>query len=112
MDNTKKDSYYIKKIINDLDFILIHTNGVSKEALESNDLWVDSMMFRLIQISENTKLISADFKTKNSQIPWKSIVGLRNKIVHEYGSVNLSIIFNTIYNDIPHLRELLKTLAV
>ncbi|MDD2434611.1 MAG: DUF86 domain-containing protein [Bacilli bacterium] len=112
MDNTKKDSYYIKKIIIDLDFILIHTNGVSKEALESNDLWVDSMMFRLIQISENTKLISADFKTKNSQIPWKSIVGLRNKIVHEYGSVNLSIIFNTIYNDIPHLRELLKTLAV
>ena len=112
MDNTKKDSYYIKKIIIDLDFILIHTNGVIKEALESNDLWVDSMMFRLIQISENTKLISADFKTKNSQIPWKSIVGLRNKIVHEYGSVNLSIIFNTIYNDIPHLRELLKTLAV
>lgn len=112
MDNTKKDSYYIKKIIIDLDFILIHTNGVSKEALESNDLWVDSMMFRLIQISENTKLISADFKTKNSQIPWKSIVGLRNKIVHEYGSVNLSIIFNAIYNDIPHLRELLKTLAV
>lgn len=112
MDNTKKDSYYIKKIIIDLDFILIHTNGVSKEALESNDLWVDSMMFRLIQISGNTKLISADFKTKNSQIPWKSIVGLRNKIVHEYGSVNLSIIFNAIYNDIPHLRELLKTLAV
>lgn len=112
MDNTKKDSYYIKKIIIDLDFILIHTNGVSKEALESNDLWVDSMMFRLIQISGNTKLISADFKTKNSQIPWESIVGLRNKIVHEYGSVNLSIIFNAIYNDIPHLRELLKTLAV
>ena len=48
MDNPKTDSYYIKKIHNDLTFICLHMNGVKIEELESNEILLDSMMFRLI----------------------------------------------------------------
>jgi uncharacterized protein with HEPN domain len=62
-------------------------------------------MFRLIQISENAKLITNDFKKTNPKIEWKGIIGLRNKIVHEYGEVDLHIIFDTIVVDIPWLKN-------
>ena len=54
MDNKKTDQYYIKKIVTDLAFILEHTNGLTKADLEANEILIDSVMFRLIQVAENS----------------------------------------------------------
>ena len=63
------------------------------------------MMFRLIQISENTGKLSEQFKAERRLVPWKSIYGLRNKIVHDYGNVNFKIVYETLTADIPDLKE-------
>lgn len=65
-------------------------------------------MFRLIQVSENSNKLSDYFKNQHSSIPWKAIKGLRNRIVHEYGNVDLSVIYDTVQNDIPKLIDDLK----
>lgn len=41
MDNVKDDSYYIKKIIDDIDFVLKHTKGFSLQYLKKNEVLVD-----------------------------------------------------------------------
>ena len=68
-------------------------------------------MFRLIQIAENSDRLTPDFKTAYSTIPWRAMKGLRNKIVHEYGSVNLSIVYDTVRQDIPDLLKMLSEIA-
>ncbi len=108
MDNTKNDHYYITKIQEDLVFIVEHMTNVDLEELASYELLQDSMLFRLIQISENTKQLSDEFKDQHSIIPWTAIYGLRNRIVHDYGSVDLSIVFDTLKNDIPELLGLME----
>lgn len=110
MDNIKTDRYYLDKITLGVEFIIKHTKDMSKEAFEENELLQDSMMFRLIQISENVAKLSDDFREANKNIPWYEIKGLRNRIVHDYGSVDMSIIFETITNDIPKVNELLKNI--
>lgn len=42
------------------------------------------------------------------EIPWNSIYGLRNRIVHDYGNVDLGIIYETLKYDIPQLLEALS----
>lgn len=64
------------------------------------------MMFRLIQISENARKISDSYKNNHGYIPWNSIYGLRNRIVHDYGNVDFNIVYNTVKYDIPALKEL------
>lgn len=108
MDNIKNDLYYIQKITEDLSFIVKHTNNISLEELNENEVLLDSMLFRLIQISENAKRLSDDYKTKHSQIPWNAIYGLRNRIVHDYGNVDLSVIHSTLTKDIPDLLDLIN----
>ena len=108
MDNIKNDSYYITKIQDDLFFIVEHMKDVDLEELASYELLQDSMLFRLIQISENAKQLSNDFKTQHPSVPWTAIYGLRNRIVHDYGSVDLSIVFDTLKNDIPELLGLIE----
>lgn len=108
MDNKKTDQYYIKKIVTDLEFIIEHTNGLSQVQLEENEVLVDSVMFRLIQVSENSDKLTTAFKDRYSSIPWRAMKGLRNRIVHEYGNVDLSVVYDTVRNDIPELLRDLK----
>ena len=108
MDNIKNDHYYITKIQEDLLFIAEHMKDVVLEELASYELLQDSMLFRLIQISENAKQLSEDYKVQHNSIPWTAMYGLRNRIVHDYGSVDLSIVFDTLKNDIPELLGLIE----
>ncbi len=110
MDNVKNNQYYMNKIIADLNFILDHTQGLSQQELESIEILVDSVMFRLIQISENSDKLTEEFKLANPSIPWRAMKGLRNRIVHEYGNVDLSVVYDTINKDIPELLEELQKL--
>ena len=109
MDNKKNNKYYVDKIVTDLAFIVKHTTGLSQNDLAKNEILLDSVMFRLIQVSENSDKLTEDFKTYYDNIPWRAIKGLRNRIVHEYGNVDLSVIYDTVKNDIP---DLLKELRV
>ena len=108
MDNVKNDRYYIQKIRNDLQFIVQHMKDVDIEELNANEILLDSMLFRMIQLSENAKKLSDEYKEKRGYIPWNAKYGLRNSIVHDYGNVDLNIVFETLKNDIPELLEMIK----
>lgn len=111
MDNKKTNDYFIQKIQNDLNFIITHINNITKLELSQNEVLLDSMLFRLIQISENAKKLSEDFKIKNKSIPWTALYGFRNRIVHDYGNVELDIVYDTLKEDIPELLELFKSIS-
>ena len=108
MDNVKDDAYYLQKIKTDLVFIVEHTQEVDLEGLNSNEVLLDSMLFRMIQISENAKKLTEQYKRENTSIPWAALSGLRNRIVHDYGNVDLEIVYDTLKNDIPELLEVLE----
>lgn len=61
MDNIKGDKYFLKKIIENIDFILEKTDGMSLEQIKNNDVLIDSIMFRFIQIAEEAQELSSSF---------------------------------------------------
>lgn len=107
MDNVKDDKYYLDKIIRDLSFVIEHTANKSKSEIASDLVLLDSIMFRLIQIAENTGKLSEQFKDKNHAINWRAIKGMRNRIVHDYGTIDIDIIYETVSESIPALYDAL-----
>ncbi len=105
MDNYKNDTYYLDKIRTDMTFIIAHMKDVDLQELNNNEVLLDSMLFRMIQISENVKRLSEEYKENNSNLPWNELTGLRNRIVHDYGNIDLNIVFETLKYDIPELME-------
>ena len=65
-------------------------------------------MFRLIQLVENIKNISLEFKNNHQEIEWGKIVGFRNGIVHEYGKTDYTTVYEVISKDIYDLKELFE----
>ena len=78
-------------------------SSVDSEEFANNEILQDSMMFRLIRISENARKLSEDYRQAHPSIPFLAMFGLRNRIVHDYGNVDLGIVFETLKNDIPGL---------
>ena len=112
MDNIKNDHYYLEKIKKDIAFIVIHMKDVDLQELNENEVLLDSMLFRMIQISENAKKLSVEYKNEKSGLSWYEMSGLRNRIVHDYGNVDLEIVYETLKYDIPELMEQLKEIEV
>ena len=108
MDNVKNDEYFIQTIMTDLSFVVEHTKNIDQDELYRNEILLDSMLFRLIQISENANKLSDEYKDEHNNIPWTAIYGLRNRIVHDYGNVDMEIVYSTLKDDIPELLEMIK----
>lgn len=74
----------------------MNTQELTLGELESNEILVDSVMFRLIQIAENADKLTEDFKACYDRIPWRAMKGMRNRIVHEYGNVKMTVVYDTV----------------
>ncbi|MBR5473794.1 MAG: DUF86 domain-containing protein [Lachnospiraceae bacterium] len=108
MDSIKNNAYYVRKIKKDLGFVVTHMQDVDLEKLNENEVLLDSMFFRMIQISENAKRLTEEYKCTHQYVPWNALSGMRNRIVHDYGNVDLNVVYETLKNDIPELLELLE----
>lgn len=59
----------------------------------------------LAQIGEEVKLLPDDLKLKYSETKWGEIVGLRNRVVHEFIWLNYFIIYGVVKTNVPELLE-------
>lgn len=104
----KDDSYYLNKALIDIDAIIRYTRNLSYDEFIDDEKVIDSVMFRLIQLIENIKNISDNFKQEHSKVPWGKIMGFRNGIVHEYGSTDYSTVYEIVSKNIYELKDLFE----
>lgn len=68
--------------------------------------------FSLAQIGELAGHVSDELREQHGEIPWKQIKGMRNLIIHDYDGIKMSIVEQTVGEDIPvltaKLEEILK----
>jgi uncharacterized protein with HEPN domain len=57
-------------------------------------------------IGEASKNLPSPIKARYSQIPWKDMAGMRDKVIHAYFGVDLKRVWNTVNVDIPSLKLL------
>ena len=110
MDNSKDDNYYLDKIFVELEFIIEYTKNKTLDDLRNDKSLLRAIMFSFIQISENNEKLSTQFKENHKEISWKAMKGMRNLIVHNYGKVDLKIVYNTIKVSIPEFEKQLKNI--
>ena len=104
MDNVKTPKYYIDKILKDIEFCINNLNDVTIEKFNEDEVLSSAISFKFVQISENVKKLPNKIYDIYPNVPWMKISGLRNRIVHDYGSIQLDIIYDTVKNNLPDLK--------
>lgn len=62
-------------------------------------------------IGEAARRISPDFCKVHPEIPWKAIIGMRHKVVHDYMSVDEDVVWDTVQQELPPLIKLLNKIV-
>ena len=105
-----KNQKIIQKIINYIDSILKYINGVDYAEFRNNSMMVEACVFNLSQIGELVNKLDKEYFSQHNEIPWFKMLGLRNRIIHDYEGVNLNLIWEIIDIDIRVLKEQLTKL--
>ena len=87
-----------------------YTEGLTEEEFEQDDKTTDAVVRNLEIIGEAANRLPRGFRANHPKIEWKKIVGLRNRIVHEYFGVDLGIIWRIIHGDLPEFKEALSAI--
>ncbi|MBQ6147614.1 DUF86 domain-containing protein [Candidatus Saccharibacteria bacterium] len=102
-----KDKFSLEQILTSCDLLLEAADKWIKkpEDMETNWILQDACTFRIVQIGEYINRLSVDFLNSHPEIDWRNAVGMRNILTHNYGRVNPEILWETIKENIPPLRD-------
>jgi uncharacterized protein with HEPN domain len=75
-----------------------------------SQLHQSAVMRELLIIGEAARGVSSTGKSKHPEIKWDEILGMRNRLVHEYFRIRLNLVWETIKFDIPVLIAQLEPL--
>lgn len=100
-----QDAPYLKHIVDAIKDIEESIKDLSKEDFISNKDVKDANIRRLEIIGEAVKNISKKLREEHKDIEWNRIAGTRDKVIHNYFGVNLDIVWEIIYEDLPKLKK-------
>jgi uncharacterized protein with HEPN domain len=97
------DQVYLKHMLDHAREAVDILAGKSRDDL-ARDRILELALTRLIEIiREAATNVSSEMKSSNSYIPWPEIVGMRNRLIHGYDTVDLKVLWDTISEDLPPL---------
>src|SRR3989338_4769319 len=107
----RKSKLYIRDILDSIDKIEGYVKGLTFKKFSQNQMVIDAVVRNFEIIGEASKKLPAKIKSSHSEIPWKEMAGMRNKMIHEYFGVDLKIVWKTVKQSLPDLKKLLENIS-
>ena len=82
-----------------------------KEELDLNEMMQFALMKLEEIVGEAANRVSKQSQAKHPEIPWSEVIGMRNRLVHDFEAVDLSTLRETIIDDLPPILRKLRTIV-
>jgi len=106
----KDNTLYLSHIRDAIEKIESYISDVNFDEFACNSMMVDAVVRELAIIGEATNNLSDDFRKKHPDIPFRDIIDMRNILIHDYAGVNIKVVWDTCKNNIPVLKDFVKTI--
>jgi uncharacterized protein with HEPN domain len=100
---SKEPIQFLRHIADECTYLLAVGADLEKEAFLADETLKRAVIRSLEIIGEATKKIPADVKVKWNSIEWKSMAGMRDRLIHDYIGVNYNIVWDVLKHKIPML---------
>jgi uncharacterized protein with HEPN domain len=105
-----KDKIYLQHILDAIHTIEKFLAGKERSAFLADQLLQAGIVRELEIIEEAAKRLSDAAKGQAPEIPWESIAGMRDKLIHDYFNVDVEAVWQTVSADLPVLKKVIARL--
>ena len=103
---------YLRDMLENAEKARSFVKGLDFDGFREDDKAVYAVIRAFEIIGEAARQIPEDVRDTHPEIQWREIMGMRNKLTHEYFGVNTEVVWRTVNEDlpiiIPALRKMLK----
>ena len=84
--------------------------GYDRERFFADVKTQSAVLHEIIIIGEAVKRLSVEFRDSHTEIPWREIAGMRDRVIHHYDSIDLELVWQAAGRDIPELTRSIEPL--
>jgi len=97
--------FLLEDIIECIEKIESYTASSTFDGFKDNSMIEDAVVRNLEVIGEAARNVSQDTQDLYPDIPWKQMIGLRNRVIHQYFGVDSEIIWQIVTQELLPLKE-------
>lgn len=107
----KDDLVYVGHMLDTARAIVRKTAGRPRTEFDANEDLRLALVHLIQTLGESARRVSSEFRQSHPEVPWKDIVGMRHKVVHDYLHVDYDIVWTVATVRLPPLLTELEKIA-
>ena len=106
-----RDDAYVLDMLLASRRVLQFTKGIRWEHFERDEIVQNAVMRQIQIIGEAARKVTPEYQESHPEVPWRDIIGMRNRLVHEYFRILPARVWDVVDKHIPELVQLLEPLV-
>jgi len=96
---------YIRHMLDEIDYIERAGKGIDREVFLRDETLRRSFVRSIEIVGESAKKVSEDFRGQHSEIEWRKIAGMRDRLIHDYFGVDYGLVWDVVETNLPKLKR-------
>ena len=96
---------YLRHMLDAINTVEEYLKGVSESRSNDTRLLQDGVIRQIEIAGEAARHLSKDIRRIYSEVPWQDVIGMRDKLIHDYFGVDIEKVWLTAQEDLPVLKQ-------
>ena len=106
----RQNRHYLEDILGAIEATERFVAGMTFEALAEDEKTIRALERELEIIGEAVKKLPDTWTSSYPQISWRAVAGMRDRLIHHYWDTEVEILWQTIRESLPPLKQVIQTL--